>query len=296
MTKTLLSLTLFCCLLTSCAQNKKESVVTIKTSYGDMVAILYDETPKHKENFLKLANAKFYDSLLFHRVINEFMIQGGDPNSKKAVAGQPLGDGGPGYTTENEINPKLFHERGALSAARLGDGMNPTKASSGSQFYVVQGKKFSVEELDSYELNIRGQRKSQILREIIMMPENQALLAQIQQHQQAQDGEWLNSFFDKSDTLIVKVKPDYKPFAFTPEQRTAYTTVGGTPFLDGDYTVFGKVIKGLEVLDKIATVATIGKGTQDRPVEDVRMFVTVQQMSRKKIEKDYGYVFPESKK
>lgn len=280
-------------MLTSCAQNKKESVITIKTSYGDMVAILYDETPKHKANFIKLANAKFYDSLLFHRVISEFMIQGGDPNSKKAVAGQPLGDGGPGYTVDAEINPKLFHERGALSAARLGDGVNPTKASSGSQFYVVQGKKYSAEELDQYETNIRGQRKAQLLREIIMMPENQALLAEIQQHQQAQDGAWMNSFFEKSDTLIVKVKPDYKPFAFTSEQKTAYTTVGGTPFLDGDYTVFGKVIKGLEVIDKIAAVQ---KGPQDRPMEDVRMTVTVQELTRKKIEKDYGYIFPDSKK
>jgi peptidyl-prolyl cis-trans isomerase B (cyclophilin B) len=296
MTKTLLSLLFFCCLLTSCAQNKKESVITIKTSYGDMVAVLYDETPKHKENFLKLANAKFFDSLLFHRVINEFMIQGGDPNSKKAVVGQRLGDGGPGYTTEAEINPALFHERGALSAARLPDGMNPAKASSGSQFYLVQGKKYTMEELDQHGENIRNAKKSQLLRECIMMPKYQPLLSQIQQHQQAQDGEWLNSFFEKSDTLIVKEKPDYKPFAFTPEQRTIYTTVGGTPFLDGDYTVFGKVIKGLEVLDKIATVPTIEKGIQDRPVEDVRMFVTVQQMTRKKIEKDYGYVFPESKK
>ncbi len=258
-----------------------------------MVAILYDETPKHKANFIKLANAKFYDSLLFHRVISEFMIQGGDPNSKKAVAGQPLGDGGPGYTIEAEFKPTLFHERGALSAARLGDGVNPAKASSGSQFYVVQGKKYTAEELDQYETNIRGQKKAQILREIIMAPENQALLTEIQQHQQAQDGAWMNSFFEKSDTLIFKVKPDYKPFAFTAEQKTAYTTVGGTPFLDGDYTVFGKVIKGLEVIDKIAGVQ---KGPQDRPMEDVRMTVTVQELTRKKIEKDYGYVFPDSKK
>ena len=293
MTKTLLSLTLFCCLLTSCAQNKKESVVTIKTSYGDMVAILYDETPKHKANFLKLVNAKYYDSLLFHRVISEFMIQGGDPNSKKAVAGQPLGDGGPGYTVDNEINPKFFHERGVLSAARLGDGVNPTKASSGSQFYIVQGKKYSMEELDQHAENIRNAKKSQLLRECIMMPKYQPLLLQIQERQQAQDGAWLNSFFDKSDTLIVKEKPDYKPFAFTPEQKTAYTTVGGTPFLDGDYTVFGKVIKGLDVIDKIAAVQ---KGPQDRPMEDVRMTVTVQELTRKKIEKDYGYVFPDSKK
>ncbi len=293
MTRSLLSTVLLCLLLTACAQDKKgEYVVTIKTSYGDMVAILYDATPKHKENFIKLINQKFYDSLLFHRVIPEFMIQGGDPDSKKATAGQPLGGGGPGYTVDAEFNPKLFHERGALSAARLPDGANPTKASSGSQFYIVQGKKYAIEELDQYEQTLQNQKKNQLLRGIIMMPKYQPLLTQIQERQQAQDGAWLNSFFEKSDTLIVKENPGYKPFAFSAEQRTIYTTVGGTPFLDGDYTVFGKVIKGLEVVDKIAAVTT----DRERPTEDVRMFITVQQLSRKKIEKDYGYVFPEVNK
>lgn len=294
MIKSLLSALFLCLLLTACAQNKKdEYVVTIKTSYGDMVAILYDETPRHKENFIKLINQKFYDSLLFHRVMPEFMIQGGDPDSKKAVAGQPLGGGGPGYTVAAEFNPKLFHERGALAAARLGDGANPLKASSGSQFYIVQGKKYTMEELDQYEQSLRSQKKSQLLREIIMTAKYQPLLTQIQEHQQAQDGAWLNSFFEKSDTLIVKEKPDYKPFAFSAEQRTLYTTTGGTPFLDGDYTVFGKVIKGLEVVDKITAVA---KDSQNRPSEDIRMVVTVEQLSRKKIEKDYGYIFPGVKK
>ena len=292
MIKSLLSTVFLCLLLTACAQNKKgEYVVTIKTSYGDMVAILYDETPKHKENFIKLINQKFYDSLLFHRVMPEFMIQGGDPVSKKAPAGQQLGNGGPGYTVDAEFNPNIFHERGALSAARLGDGMNPKKASSGSQFYIVTGKKYTMEELDQNEQGIRNQRKSILLREIVMSPKYQAVLTLVQQHQQ--DGAWMSSFFEKSDTLIVKEKPDYKPFAFTAEQKTLYTTAGGTPFLDGDYTVFGKVIKGIEVADKITAVA---KDQMNRPNEDIRMFVTVEQMSRKKIEKDYGYVFPEVKK
>jgi peptidyl-prolyl cis-trans isomerase B (cyclophilin B) len=289
MNKSILSLFLFVSLLSACAQNsKKEQVVTIKTKFGDMVAILYDETPKHKANFLKLAKSKYYDSLLFHRVISEFMIQGGDPDSKKAVAGQPLGRGGPGYTIDAEFNPKFFHEKGALSAARLPDGMNPTKASSGSQFYVVQGKKIPTEELTQLELNLNNQRKGAILREIIMMPKNESLRSLIGQKQQAQDGQWLNSFFEKSDTLIAKEKPDYKSFAFTPQQKETYSTIGGAPFLDGDYTVFGKVIKGLEVIDKIAEQ----KGPADRPTEDIRMFVTVEEMSRKKIEKEFGYTFP----
>lgn len=282
--------------MTACAQNpqnnKKESVVTIKTSYGDMVAILYDETPKHKANFIKLAKAKFYDSLLFHRVIQDFMIQGGDPDSKKAAAGQRLGSGGPGYTVEAEFNPKLFHERGALSAARLGGAANPTKASSGSQFYVVQGKKSSEAELKQLEQNVQMTKKNEYLRDIIMMPKYESLRTLIGEKNQAQDVAWLNSFFEKSDTLIQKEKPGYKPFEFSAEQRTAYSTIGGAPFLDGDYTVFGKVIKGLEVIDKIAAQ----KGPADRPTEDIRMFVTVEEMTRKKIEKEYGYIFPETKK
>jgi peptidyl-prolyl cis-trans isomerase B (cyclophilin B) len=294
MIKSLLSTLFFCMLLTACAQNKKdEYVVTIKTSYGDMVAILYDETPKHKENFIKLINQKFYDSLLFHRVMPEFMIQGGDPTSKKAAAGQPLGMGNPGYTVDSEFNPTFIHERGALAAARTPDGGNPTKASSGSQFYIVQGKKITIEELDQHAERILNAKKVQLLRECVMMPKYQSVLTQIQEHQQAQDGAWLNSFFQESDTLILKEKPDYKPFAYSAEQKTIYTTVGGYPFLDGEYTVFGKVINGLEVIEKISTVAKDG---QNRPNEDIRMFVTVKQLSRKAIEKEYGYVFPEVKK
>ncbi len=256
-----------------------------------MVAILYDETPKHKENFIKLAKSKFYDSLLFHRVVEGFMIQGGDPDSKKAPADQPLGRGGPGYTVQAEINPTFFHERGALAAARLGGPTNPTKASSGSQFYVVQGKKVSEEELTQLEQNIRMARKNEYLREIIMMPKYESLRASINERQQAQDGQWLNSFFEKSDTLIKKEKPGYIPFLFSAEQKMAYTKIGGAPFLDGDYTVFGKVIKGLEIIDKIAQQPKTG----ERPAEDIRMNVTVAEMSRKKIEKEYGYIFPENK-
>lgn len=290
MLKSLLSAIFACFVLISFAQKTKsgETVVTIKTSYGDMVAILYDETPKHKANFIKLITEKFYDSLLFHRVISEFMIQGGDPASKKATAGQPLGSGGPGYNVDAEIVSKFYHERGALSAARLPDNMNPTKASSGSQFYVVQGKKYSVEELDQMEAATRNNRKGMALRDIFMSGKYPDLLTTIREHERAQDMTWLNTFFETSDTLIVKEKPEYKSFSFTPEQKTLYTTVGGAPHLDGDYTVFGKVIKGFDVIDKIAAV----EKNRERPVEDIRMFVTVQQLSRKKIEKDYGYIFP----
>ena len=278
---------------TSCAQNKKtDYVVTFKTSYGDMVAILYDETPKHKENFIKLAQDKFFDSLLFHRVIQDFMIQGGDPDSKRAKPNQPLGRGGPGYTVEAEFNSKFFHHKGALSAARMGDNVNPTKASSGSQFYVVQGKVMTNEELKQLEENMHFQKKNMLLRECLGMPKYADVRQEVITKQQSGDGPWLQSFFENCDTLIRKERPDFKPFLFSPEQKEAYSTIGGAPHLDSDYTVFGKIIKGLEVIDKIAAQP---KGGGDRPVEDIRMFVTVEEMSKKKIEKEYGYVYPEKK-
>lgn len=292
MNKSFLSIALLICSLTVYSQNnKKEQVITIQTKFGNMVALLYDETPKHKENFLKLTQSKFYDSLLFHRVMKEFMIQGGDPNSKKALPDQPLGNGGPGYTIDAEFNPKFFHERGSLAAARLSDQMNPTKASSGSQFYIVQGKKSTSEELTQLEQNIQMSRKSAYLRELLVLPKYESLRIQIGEKQRAQDGQWITSFFEASDTLIRKEKPTYTPFVFSPEQKEKYTTVGGAPFLDGDYTVFGKVIKGMEVVDKIAEQP---RNSSDRPTEDIRMVVTVEEMSRKKIEKEYGYIFPES--
>ena len=276
-----------------CAQKKgNDYVITIETSYGNMVAILYDDTPKHKSNFIKLAQEKFFDSLLFHRVIEEFMIQGGDPNSKKPKPEQPLGTGGPGYTIDAEINPLYFHDKGALSAARLSDQVNPKKASSGSQFYIVQGKKYTDEELSQLEQSIRYGKKNQALRDVLGLPECADIRQQVMEKQQQNDGAWLTSFFEKSDTLITQFKKEYSLFSFSDEQKQHYKEFGGAPHLDGDYTVFGKVIQGLDVIDKIAAVP---KGPGDRPAEDIRMFITVQEMSKNKIEKTYGYVYPENK-
>lgn len=293
MNKVLTSLLIFSFFITGCAQKKgNDYVVTIKTKYGDMIAILYDETPKHKANFIKLAKEKYYDSLLFHRVIQEFMIQGGDPNSKQKNPKQPLGTGGPGYTIEAEFNPKFYHDKGTLSAARLGDVANPTKASSGSQFYIVQGKKYTDEELKQLEESIQYGRKNMALRSIIKMPAYESLFKQIMEKQQQGDSDWLNSFFEKSDTLILKEKPEYTVFKFTEEQKAHYKETGGAPHLDGEYTVFGKVIKGLEIIDIIAGVQ---KDPVDKPIEDVPMFISVEEMSKNKIEKLYGYKYPDSK-
>ncbi len=194
----------------------KESLVDITTDYGVMRVKLYDETPKHRDNFLKLVKEGYYDGLLFHRVINGFMVQGGDPQSKNAAPGTMLGNGGPGYTIPAEFNPARFHKKGALAAARMGDQVNPNKESSGSQFYIVQGKPASEQELTMTQQRIN--------------------------------------------------------ITYTPEQRQVYTTAGGTPFLDMGYTVFGEVVSGLEVIDKIAAVQT---QPGDRPVQDVKMTMKI---------------------
>jgi len=201
--------------------------VLIQTTMGDIVIRLSDSTPLHRDNFLKLVKVGYYDSALFHRVIKDFMIQGGDPNSKRAAAGKPLGDGGPGYTVPAEFRKTLFHKKGVIAAARSGDNVNPTKASNGSQFYITQGKVFSDAGLDSVERFRLNGRK------------------------------------------------------IPAEQREVYKTIGGTPHLDQGYTVYGEVVKGLEVVDKIAVVQTSKAQDRDRPLQDVRI-IKVKLIKRKR--------------
>ncbi|HEX6225051.1 MAG TPA: peptidylprolyl isomerase, partial [Chryseolinea sp.] len=243
------------------------------------------ETPKHKENFIKLAKEHFFDSTLFHRVIEGFMIQGGDPDSKKAQPGLPLGRGGPGYTIDAEFNPKFFHERGALSAARLSDQQNPSKASSGSQFYIVQGTKMSEEELKTDQVKL-----NQAMQQFFQNPENRPAYDSIVSLYQSGDMKAYQDFFIRLKPRVEKATGVNTSKDVAPEILRAYTTVGGAPNLDGEYTVFGKVIKGIEVVDKIAAVT---KGPGDRPLDDIPMTVTVEEMPKKKIEELYGYKYPE---
>ncbi|MEO5603477.1 MAG: peptidylprolyl isomerase [Cyclobacteriaceae bacterium] len=273
-------------LVTGCAQ-KTDHLLTIKTKYGDMVAVLYDETPKHKANFIKLAKEHYFDSLLFHRVIQGFMIQGGDPESKKSPAGKRLGNGGPGYTIDAEFNPKLFHEKGSLSAARLSDQMNPQKASSGSQFYIVQGKKHT----DS-EIKLDQQKFGMALQQFFQKPENKTYYDSISRFYQTRDEKGYELYILALKPIVESQLGISVEREVSPEKIKAYTTVGGTPILDGEYTVFGKVIKGLDIIDKIAGEA---KNQDDRPEQDILMQVTVEEMPRRKIEKNYGYTYPETK-
>lgn len=196
---------------------REGKIITISTTLGDMRVLLYDETPVHQANMIKLIEEGFYDGQLFHRVIENFMIQGGDPHSKDAQRGQRLGNGGPGYTLEAEFSETLYHKKGALAAARMGDRTNPEKRSSGSQFYIVKGQVFTIDQLNSMVKN--GRCKA------------------------------LNS-----------------------KQIELYTTVGGTPHLDGAYTVFGEVIEGLEIVDQITWEPT---DSYDRPLQNIIYTISI---------------------
>ena len=254
-------------------KNTKGSILKMETTLGTMTIKLYDETPKHKENFLKLANEGYFDGMLFHRVIKDFMIQAGDPDSKTAKKGQSLGSGGPGYTIEAEFNSELIHKKGALSAARTGDQMNPEKRSSGSQFYIVQGTKFTEEQLNSMEEQSKMNKLMPFIREYIQDPKNEKINAEIQEMNKTQNRDGLDSLIKVVTELISKEHPEIKSTKLSDKQKEIYKTIGGTPHLDGSYTVFGEVLEGLDIIDKIAAVSTNGS---DRPIEDVKIIsVTV---------------------
>uniref|UniRef100_UPI0040489B69 peptidylprolyl isomerase n=1 Tax=Roseivirga sp. TaxID=1964215 RepID=UPI0040489B69 len=256
-------------------------LVTIKTDMGDMKAILFDQTPLHKENFIKLINEGFYDSLLFHRVIQGFMIQGGDPNSKTAGPQDRLGNGGPGYTIPAEFDTALFHKKGALSAARLGDQANPQRASSGSQFYIVQGQ---IVPQATTQLNM--QALSQCVTDLRRNDPDNPLNKQLEDAFNEGGDEMFRA---KAMELAEELsKATGNKLRMSAKEVEVYTTLGGTPFLDGAYTVFGQVIQGLEVIDKIAGVQT---APGDRPISDVRMFVSVEELPKAEIAKKYGYTY-----
>ena len=296
----LVVLALFLAMAVSCSDTKSGSeetediksgsldgndyLVTIKTGFGDMKAILYDQTPKHKENFLKLINDGFYDSLLFHRVINGFMIQGGDPGSRDATLEDRLGAGGPGYTVPAEIIPELFHVKGALSAARQPDQVNPERASSGSQFYIVHGLVSPREQLERLDEGKLGQAYQTLMRTMAdseLAKEFQEFVSQNQN-----DGAAIRDMvIENADRLSEATGISFEMSA---DRIEAYSTIGGYQYLDGDYTVFGRVIDGLDVIDRIAAVETRNPQSEDHPLEDVHMVITVEEMSKADIAAKYG--------
>ena len=234
----------------------------IETPKGDIIVRLYDETPKHRDNILKLAGEGYYDGTLFHRVIKDFMIQGGDPDSKNAPKGKQLGAGGPDYTIEAEIKPNLYHKRGALCAARLGDEVNPNKESSGSQFYIVWGDTYKPAQLKQMEKQMKQNQVAVTFNDLVSYHKED-----IMNMRRNRDRAGLQAM---QEQLLKEAEDICKanPAGFTEEQAQAYTTVGGTPHLDGQYTVFGEVTDGLDVVEKIQGVKTL-RG--DRPCDDVEV-------------------------
>lgn len=242
--------------------------VRIRTTEGDIVVRLYDETPKHRDNFIKLVKEEFFNGTLFHRVIKDFMIQGGDPDSKNAPQGKRLGTGGPGYTIPAEfVYPKYFHKRGALSAARLADQVNPERESSGSQFYIVWGKVYKPQELKQMERQMEMQQEQAIFNQLA-----QAHREDILNFRRNRDRAGLQQLQDQLVEETQKKSKEIGAPKFTDEQVKAYTTVGGTPFLDNQYTVFGEVEEGLDVVEKIQNAETL---RDDRPENDVSMTMEI---------------------
>ena len=242
--------------------------VKLHTSEGDIVIALYDETPQHRDNFLKLVKEGFYNGTLFHRVIKDFMIQGGDPDSIGAPAGKMLGTGGPGYDIPAEIlYPQFFHKRGALSAARLGDDMNPERASSGSQFYIVWGQKYNSGQLRQMEKQMQMQQEQSVFDRLVAQHR-----AEIIQLRKNRDHAALQELQDKLNAETHALCQEMPAPRFTPEQVEAYTTLGGTPHLDGQYTVFGEVLEGLDVVERIQNCET-SRG--DRPKKDISITAEV---------------------
>ena len=238
--------------------------VKIETTLGDITVRLYDETPIHRDNFVKLVKEGYYDGTLFHRVIKDFMIQGGDPDSKGAPAGKMLGVGGPDYTLGAGSRDNLYHKRGALAAARQGDEVNPERRSSGSQFYIVWGQVYKENQLNQLGKQIRMQKVQDAFNDLA-----KARREEIMQMRRERNRAGLQEL---QDQLIAEAENKVGKQGLTDEQMQLYSTVGGTPHLDGQYTVFGEVEEGLNVVEQIQNTAT---GRADRPTNDIDMRMTI---------------------
>ncbi len=253
-------------------ETRTEEVAVLSTSYGDMVIRFYDQTPEHKANFIKLAKEGFYDSTTFHRVIEGFMIQGGDPNSKDDDIRND-GQGGPGYTLPAEIVRGYIHKKGAIAAARMGDNVNPEKRSSGSQFYLVHGRKRTERDVNQLLEQANNNIRQGLITAYVEDPKNADVKARI-------DEAMTNGNSGVVSEIVREITPlateDFEPLSYSPKEREIYMKQGGVPYLDGSYTVFGEVIEGLALVDSIAEVRT---GFGDRPAEDIPMTVRIQTMT-----------------
>ena len=272
MKKSFLLLTVIACCLMACTGNRKnnnnmatgnETLVCLETTMGNITVKLYNETPKHRDNFIKLTKEGVYDSTLFHRVIKNFMIQAGDPESKNATDTTLLGNGDVGYTIPAEFNSKFFHKKGVLAAARQGDEVNPNRESSGCQFYIVTGRKFSEAQMITMENQMNDARLDAVFDSLARKH-----MKEINKMRKANDEAGLLALQDQLEEQARAQVADQPALKYTKEQIQAYTTVGGAPHLDGAYTVFGEVVDGMDVVEKIENTGT---NRADRPKVDIRI-------------------------
>jgi len=255
----ILSLLFSMILILSFAQEKRVKFI-IETPYGNLKGALYNETPQHRDNFIKLVKEGWYEDSPFHRIIKDFMIQGGQNKD---------GRRDPGYTIPAEfIAEQFIHKKGALAAARMGDNVNPTQASSGSQFYIVQGKITNDDMLLNFERSISQKAQSGLIREFLNRPENIDLMAKVKSLQQSRKNAELNLYIGQVKELMLNEGIELEEFYYTEKQKAVYRTLGGTPHLDGAYTVFGEITEGFDVIDKLAAVPTAGANV---PVEAISM-------------------------
>lgn len=240
-----------------------ETLVCLETTMGNITVKLYNETPNHRDNFIKLTKEGVYDSTLFHRVIKNFMIQAGDPESKNATDTTMLGNGDVGYTIPAEFNTKFFHKKGVLAAARQGDEVNPNRESSGCQFYIVTGRKFSEAQMITMENQMNDARLDAVFDSLARKH-----MKEIYKMRKNNDQEGLLALQDKLEEEARAQVADQPALKYTKEQIQAYTTVGGAPHLDGAYTIFGEVVDGMDIVEKIEKTGT---NRADRPKIDIRI-------------------------
>ena len=268
----------------SCGDQKDDYLVTIKTNMGEIKLVLFDETPLHKANFIKLAKEGKYDSTIFHRVIDGFMIQGGDINAKKGQT-EKIDYTIPAEIQEN-VTGQFLHTRGAVAAARMGDDVNPEKASSGSQFYIVDGTVY-----DKYLLDADWKKLSKGMRMLLQDTKFAYLLDSINIiRENGGTNDDINKFVYRNRHLVEENLNMDVSTNFTDEQIEAYTTIGGAYGLDNEYTVFGRVVEGMEVVHKIAAVQTV----RERPKTNLGMIIELEPMNKAEITEKYGITFPES--
>ncbi len=266
---TLLLSVVIICAMAACHMHtkidpNKDTLIRMQTTAGEIVIKLYKDTPKHRDNFIKLIDDGMIKGTLFHRVVKDFMIQGGNPESKDAPRGKELGSGGPHYRIPAEIRfPKYFHKRGALAAARESDDVNPLKESSSCQFFIVTGKVYSLDSLIIYQ-----DMRNKYIENMAFEGLAQKHLKKIMQMKKEGDRQGLFKLQQQISTQAKLMASKKGAFQFTPQQIKTYTTIGGAPYLDGNYTVFGEVVSGIDVIDKIQNIPT---DRNDRPLKDIKI-------------------------